>query len=862
MLSKSSKQCPSILELTEQLETTPEELQKSKRDNYGRKFRLWVPMVHDFETNGDEGDDGVIEEVEVLPVDELLDRVMLRQVRVAAVERGLFFLLCIFLHCACLIMQRSLANAYELESALKIRIESGNFKFSELKKVGDIWDWMQNSFIENIIPESKWYNGDAIEDEALQGYTSFYNKQCGGFSLVQHRASEYSSKLYMPSYHRLYPRVWPDLGGESSTSKPVGGLRRGDDIEPFGPAYDPEKYQWTKDTAGEFQGGGYTVRFPTREKKVKYMMDELKSDLFVDKATRRLMFIVTVLNANLKLFAVIRFDIGIDAAGKITAFSKIASIKAEYFVNYMDYVRLAVECIVVLLVVYDTYTEILTIGSVGLYVYLNFWNTVDSLRRVLFYYCVVTYVMILNDPIRQNPEAVNDMCNGTGEWMNFPKLAKLEEDYVFCSALCLLISTLLIFKFLTPFPKFGIFVHTMNEAGNDLLNFTIVLFILLFGFSIMGHILFGHVLGEYATVLSAIESVVLLAIGEFEYAPLVEASSPTTAAMFFYSFIFIITLVVMQMVIAIVFGAYDNVREKIDDSEEFLVMPTILRKIVLGRTPSLAEQVTPLHKILKISLINVVDFISSGGGFRRGRQVTPESQEEEEDEEEEGETVTLENFSDEHLLHLFDSQNIFRLYGILSPKIEEFIKKVKGDVAKERSVLRKMTKSKSQSQSFRLTETPRGRNLIEEIKDPWALDQVEFCALLKALDKADSALHIDINHSNEYRISKLVFSAYSRQQSKKKSTFKTRVEKKLAGLVRVLDAIDTRQQEKDDIEFLEKDVLAVKLKRKKKTAFETTNGDKLKLPRTRNIPRFNLADMRSSANTKSSVEEELEESEM
>ena len=117
---KLSKQCPSILELTEQLETTPEELQKTKRENYGRKFRLWVPMVHNFESIKEEGDDSVIEEVDVLPVDELLDRVMLRQVRVAAVERGLFFLLCIFLHCACLIMQRSLANAYELESALKV----------------------------------------------------------------------------------------------------------------------------------------------------------------------------------------------------------------------------------------------------------------------------------------------------------------------------------------------------------------------------------------------------------------------------------------------------------------------------------------------------------------------------------------------------------------------------------------------------------------------------------------------------------------------------------------------------------------------------------------------------------------------
>ena len=73
---------------------------------------------------------------------------------------------------------------------------------------------------------------------------------------------------------------------------------------------------------------------------------------------------------------------------------------------------------------------------------------------------------ILNDEIRSNSSDVEHMCDGSSEeWVNFPKLAKLEEDYVFASSMGLLLSTLLIFKFLTPFPKFGIFVHTMVEAG-------------------------------------------------------------------------------------------------------------------------------------------------------------------------------------------------------------------------------------------------------------------------------------------------------------------------------------------------------------------------------------------------------------
>lgn len=205
----------------------------------------------------------------------------------------------------------------------------------------------------------------------------------------------------------------------------------------------------------------------------------------------------------------------------------------------------------------------------------------DFFRQLLFYYCMISYAMLMVDPIRRNPQDVVDMCGGEGEWINFLRLARLETEYVFISALFLLFSTLLIFKFLTPFPKVGIFVHTMVAAGQDLVNFTIILLVMLCGFAIIGHLLFGHVLEEYSTVMSSMEAAIYIAIGEFEYASLVDASNGAAAAIYFYSFMFIITIVVMQMVIAIIFSAYDGLREKIDDAEELEVGPTILRTIIL-----------------------------------------------------------------------------------------------------------------------------------------------------------------------------------------------------------------------------------------------------------------------------------------
>jgi len=116
---------PAIDELTTELNISVEHLESCKRETYQRTFRLWMPMVHDFNAIPEDEDMQQLA-TEVLPVDELLDRVMLRRVRVSAVERSILFLLFNFLYCACLIMQRSLSDSYELESALKVRGDKRN----------------------------------------------------------------------------------------------------------------------------------------------------------------------------------------------------------------------------------------------------------------------------------------------------------------------------------------------------------------------------------------------------------------------------------------------------------------------------------------------------------------------------------------------------------------------------------------------------------------------------------------------------------------------------------------------------------------------------------------------------------------
>eukprot|EP00613_Pedinella_sp_CCMP2098_P031588 CAMPEP_0171744432 /NCGR_PEP_ID=MMETSP0991-20121206/37505_1 /TAXON_ID=483369 /ORGANISM="non described non described, Strain CCMP2098" /LENGTH=582 /DNA_ID=CAMNT_0012343599 /DNA_START=9 /DNA_END=1755 /DNA_ORIENTATION=- len=401
--------------------------------------------------------------------------------------------------------------------------------------------------------------------------------------------------------------------------------------------------------------------------------------------------------------------------------------------------------------------ETAVLNSIGIFDYPEMVEASGNLAAAIYFF---TFVFIITMVVMQMVIAsVEDMCNG-GDWINFPRLAKLEEDLVFNSALCLLMSTLLIFKFLTPFPKFGIFVHTMLAAGKDLVNFVIILLILLFGFSIIGHLLFGHVLFKYSTVSSSFETAVLNSIGIFDYPEMVEASGNLAAAIYFFTFVFIITMVVMQMVIAIIFSAYDGLREQIDEAEELEIGPTLIRRVVLGRDPSLKELEDPLLDLTKHSFRRL--FVKWGTFL--SKRTLPKDAVGSAEGSSQGERVTPDTFGDAHLLQLFDPQHVFRMYGILSPKLENEIVNAKVCVAKESEI--------TVSSIFKSRIS--GRASGEEDKDAvandsWALNLEEFCVLVGVLDVKDNALHItggDLNGAsdgNAMRIAHHIFTAYGRR---------------------------------------------------------------------------------------------------
>merc|ERR1719163_1577417 len=98
---------------------------------------------------------------------------------------------------------------------------------------------------------------------------------------------------------------------------------------------------------------------------------------------------------------------------------------------------------------------------------------------------------------------------------------------------------------------------TMIRASEDLFHFTVVFASIFVGFALLGHLLFGEDLIEFSTYIKSVNTAYECLLGDFGwYVERVISDVPLGSGMpffviviWFYSFTFIVVLVMMNMLL-------------------------------------------------------------------------------------------------------------------------------------------------------------------------------------------------------------------------------------------------------------------------------------------------------------------------
>jgi len=127
--------------------------------------------------------------------------------------------------------------------------------------------------------------------------------------------------------------------------------------------------------------------------------------------------------------------------------------------------------------------------------------------------------------------------------------------------------TLRFFQAFKAQPRLAIVTNTIQHSIADIAHFFMILIIVFLSYATAGMFLFGHRMLEFSELRMAINYCFLVMLGSFEYDELAQ-EHPLTAAIWFWTYVILVALIMLNMALAIVLDVYSEVKADADDADE------------------------------------------------------------------------------------------------------------------------------------------------------------------------------------------------------------------------------------------------------------------------------------------------------
>jgi hypothetical protein len=204
--------------------------------------------------------------------------------------------------------------------------------------------------------------------------------------------------------------------------------------------------------------------------------------------------------------------------------------------------------------------------------YAGFWNFVDWLS-FLFAFAIISMWVIhlvrLHDLRDYLASADADVI---GSWPD----SKTREDYFELVHTIVeesrefriilgMYPFVIVSKFFKAFnnqPRLSMVTRTLSAAAVDIVHFAVVFFTVFCIFALSALIIFGKELRHFANYHRALHSTFLILLGDFDWESMIHVGRPQSY-LWFWTLIWLVNLVMLNMLLAIVMDVYTEVRKSI-----------------------------------------------------------------------------------------------------------------------------------------------------------------------------------------------------------------------------------------------------------------------------------------------------------
>ncbi|XP_013383336.2 uncharacterized protein LOC106153782 [Lingula anatina] len=477
----------------------------------------------------------------------------------------------------CLLIVICFANRdtrfYQQNRNLQNSLQLTDEKFAKVQRIETIFSWLNDTIFPAVFP-TEGYNGDPYtEADDLAFIRDMRGLRLGPLLLRQLRVKQSSCQTadFLNKYFS-HCNVMLSQGGMDKGAYGPGWVTSTSSVPSrVNPAfvYSPPSGPNDLTVCGHldhYGGGGYMVEINSAQDSV-HTLTSLKDLNWIDRLSRAVIVELTVNNANVNVFSMVRIIVELPAMGGIFIKKELVSFRPYPYVEPFDFVLLIVQVIWALLVIVLLGTEVVKMVKLKKQYFRQSWHYIVLGDLCLSFTSMVCFVLRTVYTIL----AVEDVKNSGGHFVCFDRVAIWDNAYTVTIALDLFLATLQLFRPLTFNKHLAIVQSALTRAFIAVTIYMFTFGILLFSYAQALTLVFGPVIAAFRTLPYAMLNLFGVMLGVFKYHHVITAET-AMARIFFTTFAMTMNLIILNMFISIINDGLTDVKgnEELQDYDEEL----------------------------------------------------------------------------------------------------------------------------------------------------------------------------------------------------------------------------------------------------------------------------------------------------
>lgn len=310
-----------------------------------------------------------------------------------------------------------------------------------------------------------------------------------------------------------------------------------------------------------YSGGGYIAELDVNLDVSQKILEELFSELWVDRQTRAIIIEYTVFNANTNMFCYINLMAEFPETGGVLTYYLIRPFRIYQHTGALGAYIFFNEMIFVIVVFIALIKVILKLRRLGSKYFSDSWHINEFFCLLTCLVAIAIYVLrevisrLTMTQFRENPK----------RYVSFYHITIWDEVLVNIIGLLSFICTVRMIRILGYSKRSSDLMQVLKNAGKDLYYFSIMFFLLFAPFAIVAFVIFGPVLEDYRDMLVTTATLITCMIGRSPFTEM-RLMEPFFAQVYFGSFIFFEVFILLTMFLAILNESISAVRaeEQVD----------------------------------------------------------------------------------------------------------------------------------------------------------------------------------------------------------------------------------------------------------------------------------------------------------